>query len=106
MQGALIRVLGEHQPRPPVTQPRKMAEGGEHFLVLVLTRAVQRQPEAVADRRAREPAQVEVEGGAPLRDTPTAAPARSAVYYNPRTWQFSVGTKFLSWVRRSGGGFD
>ncbi len=26
--------------------------------------------------------------------TSTAAPARSVVYYNPRTWQFSVGTKF------------
>jgi hypothetical protein len=26
--------------------------------------------------------------------TSTAAPARSVVYYNPRTWQFSIGTKF------------
>jgi iron complex outermembrane receptor protein len=26
--------------------------------------------------------------------TSTNAPARSVVYYNPRTWQFSVGTKF------------
>ena len=64
---ATVAVLGQHEAGPAVAEGIEVAEGGEHFLVLMLTRPVQRRAQTVAGRRAGERAEIEVDRFDPLR---------------------------------------